>query len=416
MNNYDLVIIGAGASGLSAAIQAKKKGIDNILILEKEESLGGVLNHCIHSGFGKYILKEEMTGPEYANILVTEVENLNIEYKLSTVVLRISEEKQVTYVNSKEGVVTINSKAIIVATGAIEKTRGVENISGNSFAGVFTAGMVQKLVNVEGILPGKSVVILGSGDMALVVAKTLILEGAKVEAFIEKLPYCRGLEENYIDCIKYFDIPLKLQHTITNISGKERVNGVTIAQVNDEGKIIKNTEQFMKCDTVIVAVGIVQDYELLKDLNAEFDPNLGSVVVDECMQTSLEGIFICGNAVNINDFVDDVTVEGAMVGCKAAAYINGDFHKGEHKKVIVDAGIEFVIPQKINTKNLLNGVQFKFRTTKIYRNVIIKICSGETELAFYRENILPSRMEILYLPKEILEETGDEINISINEL
>lgn len=418
MINYDVVIVGGGVAGLSAAIEAKKQGIDKILLLEHEKFLGGVLNQCIHNGFGKFILKEEVTGPEYANIFIEEIKKNGIEYKIDTTVIEICKDKKITYVNPKEGVVEVVAKAIIIATGCREKTRGAANISGSSFAGVFTAGMVQKIINLEGVLPGKNVVILGSGDLGLIVAKTLTLEGAKVKAVIEMLPYCSGLEENYIECLKAFGIPLKLQHTIVDIKGKERVNGVTIARVDEGGKPIKSSEEFMTCDTVVLSVGLIPEVELFRSAGIHIDEDYGGTIVDDSMQTNIEGIFACGNSVHLHDYVDDVTIEGAVAGNKAAKYVKMGLNKKNIKKVKKSDGLKYILPKYFNIDNIEKDVQFKFRTDKIFRNANIKFEFEGKEINFYRDDILPSKMEIITLPKEILSEYKDykTIEVSICEL
>lgn len=418
MINYDLVIIGGGIAGLSAAIEAKKQGVSNILLLEHEKFLGGVLNQCIHNGFGKFILKEEVTGTEYANIFIEEIKRRDIDYRTETTVIEVNKDKKITYVNPKEGVVEITAKAIIIATGCREKTRGAANISGSSFAGVFTAGMAQKIINLEGVLPGKNVIILGSGDLGLIVAKTLTLEGAKVRAVIEMLPYCSGLEENYTECLKVFGIPLKLQHTIVDIKGGERVNGVVIARVGENGKPIKNSEEFIECDTVVLSVGLIPEIGLFKSAGVDIDETYGGTIVDESMQTSVEGIFACGNSVHLHDYVDDVTVEGAVAGNKAARYVKNGLCKKNVKEVRKSDGLKYIVPRYFNIENIDKDVQFKFRTDKIFRNANIKFDFEGKEISFYRDDILPSKMEIITLPKEILSEYKDysTIEVSICEL
>lgn len=400
--DYDVVIIGGGAAGLAAAIGAKKQGADKVLILEKENYLGGILNQCIHNGFGKYLFNKEVTGPEYASIFIEEVKKLGIEYKTKTMVLEIDKNKKILAVNGKEGVIEIQCKALVLAMGCREKTRGVAKVSGSAFAGVFTAGMVQRLINLEGVMPGKEVVILGSGDLGLIMAKRLTLEGAKVKAVIENLSYCGGLEENYYTCLKNFNIPLKLKYTITDITGKERVNGVTIARVDDNKRVIKGTEEFICCDTVVLSVGLVPDGELFKNMGLRINGITGGTEVDESMQSNIEGVFSAGNIVHLHDYVDDVTREGFLAGKSATKYVLEKLDNKKSFKVSEGRGISYILPKIVHIGNIDENVEFKFRSSKEYENVKIRFSFGDNFIEIHKKKVIPSKMEVITLSKEEL--------------
>lgn len=411
---YDIVIIGGGVAGMAAAIEAKKQGASDVLILDREKYLGGVLNQCIHNGFGRYVLKKEVTGPEYANIFIEEIKKLNIEYKLETTVLEIDKEKNILAVNGIDGLMEIKAKSIVLAMGCREKSRGAAKISGSTFAGVFTAGMVQRLINLEGIMPGKKVVILGSGDLGLIMAKRLTIEGAEVKGVIEILPYCSGLEENYNKCLKNFNIPLKLQHTIIDIKGEERVNGVLIAKVDSNKRVIKGTEEFISCDTVILSVGLTPESELFKKLGISVNSVTGGAEIDESMQTNIPGVFAAGNIVHLHDYVDDVTKEGILSGRNAAKFVLDKLKSNKSLKVIPGKGVAYILPKKINLDNVEEVVQFKFRSSTEYKDVSIRFNFGEGFLEVYKSKIIPSRMEIINIDKEQLIKNISEGEISVD--
>lgn len=411
---YDIVIIGGGVAGMAAAIEARKQGVSDILILDREKYLGGVLNQCIHNGFGRYVLKKEVTGPEYANIFVEEIKKLEIDYKLETTVLEIDKDRNILAVNGTDGIMEIKAKAIILAMGCREKSRGAAKISGSTFAGVFTAGMVQRLINLEGIMPGKKVVILGSGDLGLIMAKRLTIEGAEVKGVIEILPYCSGLEENYNQCLKNFNIPLKLQHTIIDIKGQERVDGVLIAKVDSNKRVIKGTEEFISCDTVILSVGLTPESELFKKLGISVNSVTGGAEIDESMQTNIAGVFAAGNIVHLHDYVDDVTKEGILSGRNAAKFVLDKLKSNKSLKVIPGKGVAYILPKKINLDNVEEVVQFKFRSYTEYKDVSIRFNFGEGFLEVYKSKIIPSRMEIINIDKEQLIKNISEGEISVD--
>jgi NADPH-dependent 2,4-dienoyl-CoA reductase/sulfur reductase-like enzyme len=319
--NYDIVIIGGGPAGMAAAVAAKENGVDSILILERDIRLGGILIQCIHSGFGLHHFGEELTGPEYALRFVKQVKELGIEFMTDTMVMDISTERVVTAINPVRGEMKIKAKAIVLAMGCRERTRGALVIPGTRPAGIFTAGMVQRLVNIEGFMPGRKVVILGSGDIGLIMARRLTLEGAEVKLICEIMSKSGGLIRNIVQCVQDFNIPLKFNHTIVNIHGKERVCGVTVAQVDDNRQPIIGTEFYVECDTVLMSVGLIPENELSKAAGAALDSKTGGVVTDENMQTTCEGIFACGNAVQVHDIVDNVTAEAFAAGKSAARYV-----------------------------------------------------------------------------------------------
>ncbi|WP_142413210.1 NAD(P)/FAD-dependent oxidoreductase [Hathewaya massiliensis] len=411
---YDIVIIGGGVAGMAAAIEARKQGVSGILILDREKYLGGVLNQCIHNGFGRYVLKKEVTGPEYANIFVEEIKKLGIDYKLETTVLEIDKDRNILAVNGTDGIMEIKAKVIILAMGCREKSRGAAKISGSTFAGVFTAGMVQRLINLEGIMPGKKVVILGSGDLGLIMAKRLTIEGAEVKGVIEILPYCSGLEENYNQCLKNFNIPLKLQHTIIDIKGQERVDGVLIAKVDSNKRVIKGTEEFISCDTVILSVGLTPESELFKKLGISVNSVTGGAEIDESMQTNIAGVFAAGNIVHLHDYVDDVTKEGILSGRNAAKFVLDKLKSNKSLKVIPGKGVAYILPKKINLDNVEEVVQFKFRSSTEYKDVNIRFNFGEGFLEVYKSKIIPSRMEIINIDKEQLIKNISEGEISVD--
>jgi NADPH-dependent 2,4-dienoyl-CoA reductase/sulfur reductase-like enzyme len=320
--NYDIVVIGGGPAGLAAAIEAKKNGIDSILVVERELELGGILNQCIHSGFGLHIFKEELTGPEYAQRFINELKKLGIEYKVDTMVLDISKDKVVSIVNSQDGYVNIKAKSVILAMGCRERARGAIGICGKRPSGVFTAGTAQKYINIEGYMVGRKIIILGSGDIGLIMARRMTLEGAKVLAVVEKMENPGGLYRNVVQCLKDFDIPLLLKHTVTEVLGKKRVEGVIITEVDEQGDIIQDTEIRYDCDTLLLSVGLIPETELARNAGIDIESKSGGLLVNDLMETSIKGIFACGNVVKVYNLVDYVT-EGAIVaGKNAFQYVN----------------------------------------------------------------------------------------------
>ena len=321
MVQYDIVIIGGGPAGLAAAVSAKKNGIDSILILERDKELGGILNQCIHNGFGLHTFKEELTGPEYASRFIEQAEELGIEYKLNTMVMDIRSDKVVTAMNREDGLFEVQAKAIILAMGCRERSRGALNIPGYRPAGIFSAGTAQRLVNMEGYLPGREVVILGSGDIGLIMARRMTFEGAKVKVVAELMPYSGGLKRNIVQCLDDYGIPLKLSHTVVDIKGKERLEGITLAEVDSKGKPIPGTEEEYSCDTLLLSVGLIPENELSNGMGVEMNPVTSGPKVNESLETSIDGVFACGNVLHVHDLVDFVSEEAAAAGKNAAAYI-----------------------------------------------------------------------------------------------
>lgn len=321
MEQYEIIIVGGGPAGLAAAAAAKREGVDRILILERDRELGGILNQCIHNGFGLHTFQEELTGPEYAARFIKQVQELKIEYWLETMVTDISPERDVTVVNSRRGVCTLKADAVILAMGCRERPRGALNIPGFRPAGIYTAGTAQRLVNIEGQLPGKEVVILGSGDIGLIMARRMTLEGAHVQVVAELLPFSGGLKRNIVQCLDDYGIPLKLKHTVTAVRGKERLEGVTLSQVDENGRPIPGTEEEYACDTLLLSVGLIPENELSKQAGIILNSETGGPVTDESLQTSTEGIFACGNVLHVHDLVDNVSREAERAGKNAAEYV-----------------------------------------------------------------------------------------------
>ncbi len=400
----DLVIIGGGPAGMAAAIEASKRGIRDIIILEREKRLGGILQQCIHNGFGLHYFGEELTGPEYAWRFIDMVHARGISYSLETTVLSVDAEKNITAINSSEGLVTIKAKAIILAMGCRERTRGALNIPGTRPAGIYTAGAAQKYVNMHGFMPGKSVVILGSGDIGLIMARRLALEGAEVKMVCELLPYSSGLTRNIVQCLDDFGIPLKLNHTVVGIHGKERLEGVTIAQVGPDRKPIQRTSEFVSCDTLLLSVGLIPENELSREAGVAIDDRTSGPLVDDCMQTSIPGVFACGNVVHVHDLVDYVSAEGARAGECAAGYIIGSEQtNGSAISVIAGEGVRYTVPQKVNPCNGQEKIKLFFRVTDVFRNVkIIARLDGKVILERKKMKAAPGEMECLEIPASLL--------------
>ncbi len=418
MKNYDLVVVGGGPAGLAAAIAAKENKIDSILILERDNELGGILNQCIHNGFGLHTFKEELTGPEYADRFIQKAKELNIEYKLNTMVMDIDSDKNVTAMNREEGLFTIKAKSVILAMGCRERPRGALNIPGYRPAGIYSAGTAQRLVNIEGFLPGREVVILGSGDIGLIMARRMTLEGAKVKVVAELMPYSGGLKRNIVQCLDDNDIPLKLSHTVVDIKGKDRVEGITIAEVKD-GKPVPGTEEFYSCDTLLLSCGLIPENELSREMGVEINPITNGPCVNESLEASVEGVFACGNVLHVHDLVDFVSQEAATAGKNAAKYILEG--KKESKKTIeikaVD-GVRYTVPKNINVENMEDELTVRFRVGNVFKNAYISTYFNDTRVGHKKRRVMaPGEMEQVVLKKEELEnfESLNDITIKIEE-
>ena len=404
MINRELVIIGGGPAGLAAAIEAKKNGVGDILLIERDSRLGGILPQCIHNGFGLHIFKEELTGPEYAHRFIEELEALNIEVLLDTMVIELNEKKQLTAVNRDKGLMQIQADAIVLCMGCRERTRGAINIPGFRPAGIFTAGTAQRYVNIEGYMPGKEIVILGSGDIGLIMARRFTLEGAKVKCVAEIMPYSNGLTRNVVQCLEDFDIPLLLNHTVVYIHGKDRVEGVTIAQVDENLKPIPATEKFYSCDTLLLSVGLIPENELSKMASIKIHDVTGGPVVNQRMETSIPGIFACGNVVHVHDLVDFVTMEARLAGRGAADYLRNKIPSSEYIQVSAGQGIRYVVPDVIDPERILGEKQnFFMRSTKPMEKAKLFIESDKNLIRTkVLQHVRPSEMISIEIKKEDL--------------
>ena len=407
MLNYDIVIIGGGPAGLAAAVSAKRSGVESILVLERDKELGGILNQCIHNGFGLHTFKEELTGPEYAGRFIEQLLEEKIEYRLNTMVMDIAPNKVVTAMNREDGMFEIQAKAIILAMGCRERSRGALNIPGYRPAGIYSAGTAQRLVNMEGYMPGREVVILGSGDIGLIMARRMTLEGAKVKVVAELMPYSGGLKRNIVQCLDDYGIPLKLSHTVVDIEGKERVEAITIAEVGPDRRPIPGTEERYTCDTLLLTCGLIPENDLSRSLDVEMSPVTSGPLVNECLETNVEGVFACGNVLHVHDLVDFVSEEASAAGKHAAEYVkNGAKHAETGAKdipIVATEGARYTVPKTINPDRMDEKHTVRFRVGDVYKNCYVSVyLNDERVIHKKRPVVAPGEMEEVVLKKEEL--------------
>jgi NADPH-dependent 2,4-dienoyl-CoA reductase/sulfur reductase-like enzyme len=370
LSDIDVAVIGSGPAGMAAAIRAKEEGAEHVLILERQEQLGGLLHQCVHNGFGLFYFKQDLTGPEYGHRFAEKVKDLGMQVFLETMVTQISPERQITAVNNREGVLRLKPKSIVLAMGCRERSRGQLNVPGTRPAGIFTAGTAQRFVNVEGYIPGGKVVILGSGDIGMIMARRLTLEGAEVKAVVEILPYIGGLTRNEVQCLHDFHIPLLLEHTVTKIHGQQRLEAVSIAKVNKDKKPVNSTERMIECDTLLLSVGLIPENELSRMAGVALDPLTGGPVVDQWRETNVSGIFAGGNVVHVHDLVDEVSWEAEIAGASAARFTRKEEMEKEKKILKPGRNIRYVVPQTISAQR---DVTLYARVKDMEENVILKV-------------------------------------------
>ncbi|UBL03474.1 FAD-dependent oxidoreductase [Clostridium perfringens] len=413
---YDLVVVGGGPAGLAAAYEAHENGVEKILIIERDKELGGILNQCIHNGFGLHTFKEELTGPEYAGRFIDMVEGTNIEVMLDTMVLEI-EGKIIHAINTEKGYLTIEAEAIVLAMGCRERTRGAISIPGDRPSGIFTAGAAQRFINMEGYMVGKKVVILGSGDIGLIMARRMTLEGAKVEAVVELMSYSNGLTRNIVQCLEDYGIPLYLSHTVIDVKGDGRLEKVIIAKVDENRQPIKGTEIEFDADTLLLSVGLIPENELSKNAGVELDLRTNGLVVSESMETNREGIFACGNVVHVHDLVDFVTEEAKNAGKNAAKYIKGKKRLNHFTEIKNGENISYTVPQKFEIESLDGNLNVFMRVRNVFKNkqIVVRDEEGNVIQSFKKPHVVPAEMERITILKDKLKNAKGAITISLED-